>query len=64
MHLAVCSQTPLVRLLSEGLSSQGIVNLEQLELYKDYVFSPGGVTRMVYPLLIHMKSRNYVEDIY
>jgi glycosyltransferase involved in cell wall biosynthesis len=64
MHLAVCSQTPLVRLLSEGLNSQGIVDLEQLELYKDYVYSPGGVTRMVYPLLIHMKSRNYVEDIY
>jgi hypothetical protein len=64
MRLAVCSQTPLVRLISEGLSSKEMLDVERLELYKDYVFSPGGVTRMVYPLLIHMKSRNYVEDVY
>jgi len=64
MNLAVCSQTPLVRLLSVDLSSQGTVDVERLVLDKDYVFSPGGVTRMVYPLLIHMKSRNYVEGVY
>jgi len=64
MRLAVCSQTPLIRVLSEGLSQRDYVDVGQLEIDRDYVFSPGGVTRMVYPLLLHMKSQNMAEDVY
>jgi glycosyltransferase involved in cell wall biosynthesis len=64
MRLAVCSQTPLVRLLVDGLSSQDFLDVGDLKEYRDFIFSPGGVTRMVYPLLLHMRAWGMVEDVW
>jgi len=64
MNLAVCSQTPLVRFLSEELKSMDFVDVETLVENRDYIFSPGGVTRMVYPLLLHMRTWRMVEDVW
>ncbi len=64
MRLSVCSQTPLVRLLVNGLSSHDFLDVGELKEYRDFIFSPGGVTRMVYPLLLHMRTWRMVEDVW
>ncbi|MEM4346193.1 MAG: hypothetical protein QXI02_04785, partial [Candidatus Caldarchaeum sp.] len=62
MRLAVCTQTPLVRLLGDAPVSEGIVDVSWMKENVEYVFSPGGVTRMVYPLLVRMFRNGVLED--
>jgi len=52
--MLVCSQTPLVRFLGDGLDGQEIVDVSKLLEGVDFIFSPGGVTRMVYPLIMRL----------
>ncbi len=57
LNICVSSQTPLVQFLARERTArrsrrgEGPVELEALEQGVDYRFSPGGVTRMVYPFL-------------
>ena len=64
--LSICinSQTPLVQfLLPNGASAppEG-VELRDLREGTDYRFSPGGVTRMVYPLLRRLVHDGVIEE--
>lgn len=66
MKLCLASQTPLVRFLcpEEELEKKyGATPLEfqRLKEGEDYEFTAGGVTRMVYPLLLRMKEKGLVE---
>ena len=63
MNICVNTQTPLIRFLTsspELVEKYGElpekIDLSLLEEGVDYVFSPGGVTAMVYPSLKRMKS--------
>lgn len=53
--LSICinTQTPLVQFLAEspGMTPAEGTDLATLQEGVDYRFSPGGVTRMVYPLI-------------
>ncbi|MEM4189677.1 MAG: glycosyltransferase family 4 protein [Candidatus Caldarchaeum sp.] len=61
MRLALCSQTPLIRLTRNVKDSDNVLDISLLKEGEDYVFSPGGVTRMVYPLLRHMIQKGVLE---
>jgi len=57
IHLCVNTQTPLVRFspgYKPGDGSTGPPSLSDLVEERDYQFTPGGVTRMVFPLLKRM----------
>ncbi len=67
--IQVCfnSQTPLVQFLapSDGLSGPdwgSSIDLAQLREGVDYRFSPGGVTRMVYPLIRTLVAEEALAD--
>ncbi|MEM4416884.1 MAG: glycosyltransferase family 4 protein [Nitrososphaerota archaeon] len=62
MKLLVCSQTPLLRFTQSFQGFNEVVDASKMVEGVDFVFSPGGVTRMVYPLLMHMIDRNIVEE--
>uniref|UniRef100_A0A7C5Y7D3 Glycosyltransferase n=1 Tax=Caldiarchaeum subterraneum TaxID=311458 RepID=A0A7C5Y7D3_CALS0 len=62
MHIGVCSQTPLVRIKNPNLLNRVFFNLSELKEDVDYVFSPGGVTRMLYPLLKRLIRTNLLES--
>ncbi|MGI0140671.1 MAG: glycosyltransferase family 4 protein [Thermoplasmata archaeon] len=61
-RLTICvdTQTPLVQLLRpvptrrSGAGTSASIYLSQLKEGVDYRYTPGGVTRMVYPLLRHL----------
>jgi len=63
MKICACSQTPLIRLkrVNEG-KVQPPIDISTLELNTDYMLSPGGVTRMLYPLLRHMLVTGKIDD--
>lgn len=62
LELCVNTQTPLVqfkRIVKAKRMRRGVVRLSDLKEEVDYRFSPGGVTRMVLPLLKHLQ-RNHM----
>ena len=66
-RLCVNSQTPPIRFLikpEESVNRFGRVPVPISSLVegKDYVPSPGGVTRMVYPLLLHMRKEELIRE--
>lgn len=67
-RICVNSQTPLVKfdpsspVPQHTASSHEILDIHSLVEGKDFEFSPGGVTRMVYPLLKQMMKRKTIED--
>ncbi|MEM1945227.1 MAG: hypothetical protein QXX57_05770, partial [Nitrososphaerota archaeon] len=62
MRILVCSQTPLIRFIRPIEVAAEPVDVSKLVRDVDFIFSPGGVTRMVYPLLQHMLSRGVADD--
>jgi len=68
LRLCVNTQTPLVQFApiatGEGgkPSQRTLLDVSQLVEGRDYRFSPGGVTRMVFPLLKQMMSRGVLKD--
>jgi glycosyltransferase involved in cell wall biosynthesis len=67
LSLCINTQTPLVQFLrpQEGdlldPAGRDPTNLETLQEGVDYRFSPGGVTRMVYPLVRRLLRENVLE---
>ncbi|MEM2900074.1 MAG: glycosyltransferase family 4 protein [Thermoplasmata archaeon] len=66
-RLCVNSQTPPIRFLISAEESikrfgNAPVSISSLVEGKDYIPSPGGVTRMVYPLLQHMRKENLIRE--
>lgn len=66
MKLCVASQTPLISFLlpEEHLRKKydkTPLELQELKEGEDYEFTAGGVTRMVYPLLLEMRKRGLVK---
>ena len=68
VKLCVNTQTPLVRFnttIGESeKNSTAPIDVKCMIEGKDYIFSPGGVTRMVYPLLKTMHDRGFVESVH
>jgi glycosyltransferase involved in cell wall biosynthesis len=69
MHLCVNTQTPLIRFLETSSSLvekygdlPEKLDLSMLEEGSDYLYSPGGVTAMVYPLLKRLLSSGDIES--
>jgi glycosyltransferase involved in cell wall biosynthesis len=67
LNVCINSQTPLLQFAAPagGTSDprwEGSVALARLEEGVDYRFSPGGVTRMVYPLVQRLIARGVVEQ--
>lgn len=58
--IGVASQTPLVQFIDPSASQSPMVELASLRENIDYRFSPGGVSRMLYPLLASMKARGII----
>ena len=68
LDICVNTQTPLL-LFPAPSSSEGVASrppetarLDQLQEGVDYTFSPGGVTRMVYPLLRRLHEDHFVGE--
>ncbi|MHB8567017.1 MAG: glycosyltransferase family 4 protein [Nitrososphaerales archaeon] len=53
---------PYKELVEKHGSLDGPVRLEQLEAGKDYQYTPGGVTAMLFPLLNRMRDQNIIQD--
>lgn len=69
IKICVNTQTPLVRfkisapdLVEKYGSLPDVIDLEMLVQGEDYVYSPGGVTAMVYPLLKEMSLKGLIEN--
>ena len=68
MKICVNTQTPLLKFKantsewSVGTKATGVVDLHSLSEGMDFEFSPGGVTRMVFPLLTNMLREGMVEE--
>lgn len=69
MNICVNTQTPLFRFLVSSAELvekygelQEVVDLEMLEEGIDFVYSPGGVTAMVYPFLKKMRNSGKAEQ--
>ncbi len=69
LKLCVNSQTPLIRfrygakeLASKYKTLPGIIPLSSLKEGEDYDYTPGGVTRMVLPLLKQMLSNGVIAN--
>lgn len=67
VNVCINSQTPLLQFISPADGSHGpvwgeVANLAELEEGVDYRFSPGGVTRMVYPLVRRLRARGILDD--
>ncbi len=62
MRLAICSQTPLIRLTREVDTWNTVYDVSYMKENVDYIYSPGGVTRMVYPLLRQMIRNGFLEN--
>lgn len=62
--LCVASQTPLIQFINPGVAgSGGVIDFSNLTEGVDYRFSPGGVSRMLYPLLTRMVESGIVEGV-
>lgn len=68
MNICVNTQTPLIRFLATSAdlvekygTLDDVVDLKMLEEGVDFVYSPGGVTAMVYPSLKRMKALGIAE---
>jgi len=62
--LCVASQTPLIQLINPSVAvSGGVIDLSTLTEGVDYRFSPGGVSRMLYPLLTRMVESGIVDGV-
>ncbi len=66
--LSICinSQTPLIQFLSPDAALDPPEGIEIADLQEgiDYRFSPGGVTRMVYPLLRRLVRDGVIEEVH
>jgi len=67
VNVCVNSQTPLLQFLTPPDGSPGpgwgaTANLADLEEGVDYRFSPGGVTRMVYPLVRRLLAQGVLDE--
>ena len=65
MELCINTQTPLVQFIRDvpmGRMRRREVRLSSLKEDLDYRFSPGGVTRMVLPLLKHMQRSGLTKE--
>jgi glycosyltransferase involved in cell wall biosynthesis len=67
VNVCINSQTPLVQFLPPSNGSPGpawgdTAHLEELEEGVDYRFSPGGVTRMVYPLVRKLLAQGILDE--
>ena len=67
INVCVNSQTPLLQFLSRAEGSPGpawgeTAYLSSLEEGVDYRFSPGGVTRMVYPLVRRLLAQGVLDE--
>jgi glycosyltransferase involved in cell wall biosynthesis len=68
LSLCINTQTPLVQFLDapeanlREASTVGPVSLDGLKEGVDYRFSPGGVTRMVYPLVRRLLEKKVLEE--
>jgi len=63
LKLCINSQTPPVR-FNVDYSKLKFSNLEAFVEGKDYIFSPGGVTRMVYPFILKCLKDKIVKTPY
>jgi len=66
VNVCINSQTPLLQFLSPADGSPGpgwadTANLTELQEGVDYRFSPGGVTRMVYPLVRRLLAEGVLD---
>jgi len=62
--LCVASQTPLIQLINTNVAwSDGVTDFLSLTEGVDYRFSPGGVSRMLYPLLIRMVQSGIIDGV-
>jgi glycosyltransferase involved in cell wall biosynthesis len=69
LKICVNTQTPLLKFTASGLEAlrraggtTAGLNLQDLREGTDFEFSPGGVTRMVLPLLTHMLNNGVLND--
>jgi glycosyltransferase involved in cell wall biosynthesis len=67
VNVCINSQTPLLQFLSRSDGSAGpawgdTANLAELEEGVDFRFSPGGVTRMVYPLVRRLLNQGVLDE--
>jgi glycosyltransferase involved in cell wall biosynthesis len=67
VNVCINSQTPLVQFLSPPDGSPGppwpaTAHLAEFEEGVDYRFSPGGVTRMVYPLVRRLLAQGVLDE--
>jgi glycosyltransferase involved in cell wall biosynthesis len=67
VNVCINSQTPLLQFLSPTDGSSGppwgeSANLTEFEEGVDYRFSPGGVTRMVYPLVRRLLAQGVLDE--
>lgn len=69
LKMCVSTQTPLVqfdmgeRARGRGEGESPVVDLESLVEGKEYRYTPGGVTRMVFPLLRHMLRSGMLTSV-
>ena len=62
--ICVASQTPLIQLINPNVAgSLGVTDFSTLTEGVDYRFSPGGVSRMLYPLLMRMVQTGIIEGV-
>lgn len=62
--LCVASQTPLIQLINTNVvGGAGVTDFSTLTEGVDYRFSPGGVSRMLYPLLKRMMQSGIIEGV-
>lgn len=68
LSICVNTQTPLVQFVSQlpkrRIRGRGVLRLSELKEGVDYRYSPGGVTRMVLPLLRHLRQDGRVEGVH
>jgi len=62
--ICVASQTPLIQVLNPNVAERGeAVDFSNLSEGVDYRFSPGGVSRMLYPLLRRMMQSGMIDGV-
>lgn len=59
--LGVASQTPLVQFKDPSLAQYPLVDTSNLQENVDYRFSPGGVSRMLFPLLTRLREGGLIR---
>jgi glycosyltransferase involved in cell wall biosynthesis len=59
--LGVASQTPLLQFKDPSLKQYPLMDISKLRENIDFRFSPGGVSRMLFPLLAELKDRGIIQ---